>query len=135
MIRRPPRSTRTDTLFPYTTLFRSLDAHTAKAVAEVVRRRIDEGTLEPSDAVKAALPTSNPAEEVARLKKAGRLNSETVGDAILAGQRDFRSEEHTSELQSLMRNSYAVFCLKKKKTRKHTILTSTQNQKVTDRKK
>src|SRR3546814_4452504 len=89
MIRRPPRSTRTDTLFPYTTLFRSLDAHTAKAVAEVVRRRIDEGTLEPSDAVKAALPTSNPAEEVARLKKAGRLNSETVGDAILAGQRDF----------------------------------------------
>src|SRR3546814_12991313 len=89
MIRRPPRSTRTDTLFPYTTLFRSLDAHTAKAVAEVVRRRIDEGTLEPSAAVKAALPTSNPAEEVARLKKAGRLNSETVGDAILAGQRDF----------------------------------------------
>src|SRR3546814_1616268 len=50
-----------------------LDAHTAKAVAEVVRRRIDEGTLEPSDAVKAALPTSHPAEEVARLKKAGRL--------------------------------------------------------------
>src|SRR3546814_2831843 len=66
-----------------------LDAHTTKAVAEVVRRRTDEGTREPSDAVKAARPTSKPAEEVARLKKAGRLNSETVGDAILAGQRDF----------------------------------------------
>src|SRR3546814_10570045 len=79
MIRRPPRSTRTDTLFPYTTLFRSL-VH--EAVAEddcpVVHQL---GGLEAAQLAKAAM----------------------------------RSEEHTSELQSLMRISYAVFCLKKKK--------------------
>src|SRR3546814_12296527 len=77
MIRRPPRSTRTDTLFPYTTLFRSL----------ATRRQ--------------------------------QLAGDHVGHAV--AQRDIgqqRSEEHTSELQSLMRISYAVFCLKKKKKKK-----------------
>src|SRR3546814_2123198 len=98
MIRRPPRSTRTDTLFPYTTLFRSLRD-----------------------------PGGHP-EQLAR-------SPDTIGTAPLGGRRgqlcahstcphpsqtQMRSEEHTSELQSLMRISYAVFCLKKKKkTQQH----------------
>src|SRR3546814_10297964 len=99
MIRRPPRSTRTDTLFPYTTLFRSherlflaQDGHAKQQLLspwfpeplnELVRRQTDEYILLPK----------------------------------------IRSEEHTSELQSLMRISYAVFCLKKKnqKTTPHTL--------------
>src|SRR3546814_3588858 len=87
MIRRPPRSTRTDTLFPYTTLFRSLPAaklETIKELAAGNRRR---------------LPPSK--------WRGAELNN--VGLA--------RSEEHTSELQSLMRTSYAVFCLNKKSNR------------------
>lgn len=59
------------------------------AVAEVVRRRIEEGGRDSSATADAAAPGANPAEEVARLKKAGRLNGETVSDAVLAGQRDF----------------------------------------------
>src|SRR3546814_1552524 len=86
MIRRPPRSTRTDTLFPYTTLFRSL------------RHRRTPGT--PAD--EAGLPgTSAPPPA---------LKPNSLSCRRCPG----RSEEHTSELQSLMRNSYAVFCLKKK---------------------
>src|SRR3546814_3921818 len=89
MIRRPPRSTRTDTLFPYTTLFRSLGIDT---------RRLDRWTF----AVGAGL--------------AG-LAGATVAPLIAVDPQAGlgRSEEHTSELQSLMRISYAVFCLKKKK--------------------
>src|SRR3546814_16598119 len=83
MIRRPPRSTRTDTLFPYTTLFRS--RHDRPDRARRGRRR---------------------------RSRAGRRR-EAAGRA--RGARRQRSEEHTSELQSLMRISYAVFCLKKKK--------------------
>src|SRR3546814_2807153 len=79
MIRRPPRSTRTDTLFPYTTLFRSTPG----------RPDADPGRRAPSGR---------------RRRPALRLRSGRAG----------RSEEHTSELQSLMRISYAVFCLKKK---------------------
>src|SRR3546814_7514941 len=90
MIRRPPRSTRTDTLFPYTTLFRS-----------PLRR--------PVSSARPFLPRP--------------LNSHVGGtervNRCVQFQRNvclaFRSEEHTSELQSLMRISYAVFCLKKKK--------------------
>src|SRR3546814_4448444 len=101
MIRRPPRSTRTDTLFPYTTLFRS--GAEGGAVFEELAGAVDEiwtdgaGTLEilHTDAALAVQRTATTA---------------------LAG----RSEEHTSELQSLMRISYAVFCLKKKnKSNKH----------------
>src|SRR3546814_8070212 len=90
MIRRPPRSTRTDTLFPYTTLFRSAD----------VRPRRD--------------PRGDPGRgHGAQRPAAPRLPH---GDRGLRRERaDPRSEEHTSELQSLMRISYAVFCLKKKK--------------------
>src|SRR3546814_10028583 len=106
MIRRPPRSTRTDTLFPYTTLFRSI---TTLKVGDVVqsfvlsipRRRkvIDRGS--------AGIDFS---ERSVRPRNALR----------------HRSEEHTSELQSLMRISYAVFCLKKKKTR-NIIINCTAN--------
>src|SRR3546814_3582866 len=93
MIRRPPRSTRTDTLFPYTTLFRSLGAAPSAA------RGADAGR--------------QPAPGVLPRGTAGRSDA---GPARLAGRApDARSEEHTSELQSLMRISYAVFCLKKKK--------------------
>src|SRR3546814_12021334 len=90
MIRRPPRSTRTDTLFPYTTLFRSRGQ--ASLAAERERQ---------AKALRQALGLE-PAEEQALAKGAPAVTAKG------------RSEEHTSELQSLMRISYAVFCLKKK---------------------
>src|SRR3546814_10925959 len=94
MIRRPPRSTRTDTLFPYTTLFRSPrrlpDRHAGGGLRECRPRRRRDGFRQ----------------QVARRHHSGKTDS--------------RSEEHTSELQSLMRISYAVFCLKKKKPKKQT---------------
>src|SRR3546814_1138354 len=88
MIRRPPRSTRTDTLFPYTTLFRSGLKHWEKPA-----------TLNTDKA-----PSYGAA--ITELKREGKLDREMAHR---------RSEEHTSELQSLMRISYAVFCVKKKK--------------------
>src|SRR3546814_1068074 len=96
MIRRPPRSTRTDTLFPYTTLFRS-----------------------PTQAATCAA-TSLAASLSARPTRAGSIGltgrvAEKRLFIIVAPLSPSRSEEHTSELQSLMRISYAVFCLKKKK--------------------
>src|SRR3546814_3686152 len=93
MIRRPPRSTRTDTLFPYTTLFRSGDI---PAGAPCASHRRGDG--------QAAGAAAGP----------GRRS----GAVVRAGMGTGRSEEHTSELQSLMRISYAVFCLKKKKKQK-----------------
>src|SRR3546814_6762912 len=90
MIRRPPRSTRTDTLFPYTTLFRSS-----------------------SDAADARLQHGDVGSHALRAAAAGR---DSLGVRLIITKRRDRSEEHTSELQSLMRISYAVFCLKKKIT-------------------
>src|SRR3546814_2370028 len=106
MIRRPPRSTRTDTLFPYTTLFRSL-VRTGDAVHRVHRRK-----HRPT----AARGTGDPVGPSADRPPCGRDPHlpHHVGDPA-AGHN--RSEEHTSELQSLMRISYAVFCLKKKKAK------------------
>src|SRR3546814_5376108 len=110
MIPRPPRSTRTDTLFPYTTLFRSCDGRgrPGRALhrgAGRVRPARFGGRPEPPDA-------GRPAGDEAPGRRTGR---DDAGD---------RSEEHTSELQSLMRISYAVFCLKKKKhTRPNTYTT------------
>src|SRR3546814_1809884 len=107
MIRRPPRSTRTDTLFPYTTLFRSCcptssskegvphgyhPPGTRREARQHRRRRLRQGRF------RAQLPAA-----------------EQEGAARQRRQQE-RSEEHTSELQSLMRISYAVFCLKKKNT-------------------
>src|SRR3546814_9623998 len=102
MIRRPPRSTRTDTLFPYTTLFRS---HLCKR--EFVNS---------NDQVKTA-PMTECQGRFFILKRAGRLSKSGHSLPLQPSQphRIVRSEEHTSELQSLMRISYAVFCLKKKK--------------------
>src|SRR3546814_1333666 len=90
MIRRPPRSTRTDTLFPYTTLFRSRDNHMQSR----------------------SFPTRFPL-PVFRLAR----HQKRKGAVAAPAGPDLRSEEHTSELQSLMRISYAVFCLKKKKNK------------------
>src|SRR3546814_6757018 len=84
IIRRPPRSTRTDTLFPYTTLFRSL-------VRVEPREELGQACL-----------------QLALLRPAVEVDAEALQRRL-----DPRSEEHTSELQSLMRISYAVFCLKK----------------------
>src|SRR3546814_6652493 len=95
MIRRPPRSTRTDTLFPYTTLFRSM--------------------VETGHALDAAITgdgwfsVQTPQGEA--YTRSGEFAVNTLGQLVTQQ----RSEEHTSELQSLMRISYAVFCLKKKK--------------------
>src|SRR3546814_8885690 len=120
MIRRPPRSTRTDTLFPYTTLFRS---------------RADRRTGRSCDGCGGAnpLPAGRP-----------RRHRSPPGSGL-------RSEEHTSELQSLMRISYAVFCLKKKKKKnthktkisasnmhknndtQETVITENTNQKTNNR--
>src|SRR3546814_1393893 len=103
MIRRPPRSTRTDTLFPYTTLFRSVLQNLIKVAFELARTNKDEYVTVDHLAI-AVLEN----ETITKVME--RLNVKT-SDIIEAIQ---RSEEHTSELQSLMRISYAVFCLKKK---------------------
>src|SRR3546814_1506584 len=99
MIRRPPRSTRTDTLFPYTTLFRSLGADQQPLV---VNR--DPGVL---GDVHEHQFTVGANFEMLRVVEIDRASDEVSFEPG-------RSEEHTSELQSLMRISYAVFCLKKK---------------------
>src|SRR3546814_9664478 len=98
MIRRPPRSTRTDPLFPYTTLFRSYrDAGAASRARDSLS------------------PVARAARGAALPNRAGRQPSRTDTPCDRLDARPLRSEEHTSELQSLMRISYAVFCLKKKK--------------------
>src|SRR3546814_1824574 len=107
MIRRPPRSTRTDTLFPYTTLFRSY---------RVRRDRAQPACRQPGpDHAAAPAPAGGAQAGRAdgRRDDADRRSHGARREPQDAGRR--RSEEHTSELQSLMRISYAVFCLKKKK--------------------
>src|SRR3546814_2037235 len=118
MIRRPPRSTRTDTLFPYTTLFRSRQA----PYADHARDRYGARRADPFSRLLGR-----------RMAYRYRFDLHTDGlqcvllwpdlrvrawSGAARGARD-RSEEHTSELQSLMRISYAVFCLKKKKTQQY----------------
>src|SRR3546814_2911778 len=98
MIRRPPRSTRTDTLFPYTTLFRSLPDEEASTIAGLILHET------------RCIP------DVSQVFTFHGFKFEILGrkrNQITS----IRSEEHTSELQSLMRISYAVFCLKKKNHR------------------
>src|SRR3546814_5553122 len=99
MIRRPPRSTRTDTLFPYTTLFRS-DQEGRQAEVGFEGAGQDFGRHN-------------------RVFGTGRDRPAQDGRSQRQRHRNGRSEEHTSELQSLMRISYAVFCLKKKKSKKY----------------
>src|SRR3546814_6320964 len=105
MIRRPPRSTRTDTLFPYTTLFRSW-AEPGMHITSLKRLELDPAVVTRAD----------------------------VAFTHVQDARSVRSEEHTSELQSLMRISYAVFCLKKKKKQLHIQKSTTNTQsRQTDR--
>src|SRR3546814_1011823 len=109
MIRRPTRSTRTDTLFPYTTLFRSR--------AAVVRRRLRVPQVRRQlharpDHHRRRVQRRAVGRDLRRLRRQRAVR----GVQRAADARRLRSEEHTSELQSLMRISYAVFCLKKKKT-------------------
>src|SRR3546814_3243019 len=102
MTRRPPRSTRTDTLFPYTTLFRSHLQHRVVARERWHRRQVD------LELGRQRVPVNELAVHV----------------------HPHRSEEHTSELQSLMRISYAVFCLKKKKPIRHDTIQTLQTHRL-----
>src|SRR3546814_1582466 len=118
MIRRPPRSTRTDTLFPYTTLFRSPviacgcgTDHVMESVASQLAPHRRAQHLQHAAIVGLHQHAHRPAAERGRQHARGRADAALPAERLGTG----RSEEHTSELQSLMRNSYAVFCLKKKK--------------------
>src|SRR3546814_3212475 len=117
MIRRPPRSTRTDTLFPYTTLFRS-PSHFAAKLPEsaheggkpvLFRRRshASKGFQSSHEARSCSGESASRTYPSEATRRVDRQAPPSTGSGS-------RSEEHTSELQSLMRNSYAVFCLKKK---------------------
>src|SRR3546814_1541253 len=120
MIRRPPRSTRTDTLFPYTTLFRALLSAVLVGPADGRHRQVDVGA------------------DVDRLELDGHggctigvpSDPENASKSLISVSS--RSEEHTSELQSLMRISYAVFCFKQKTTHRSECSTTTSdhNQKL-----
>src|SRR3546814_4272287 len=111
MIRRPPRSTRTDTLFPYTTLFRS---HTGRRAARWLwphsRNTLSIRFWGPESSVREIRVSSVLALKADRPR--ARAASRRTSRLIFSPDEN-RSEEHTSELQSLMRISYAVFCLKK----------------------
>src|SRR3546814_6919143 len=120
MIRRPPRSTRTDTLFPYTTLFRSHASRSRKSGTALFATQSDRLPQDRSGALRMERP-QRAAWQGARRPLAGGDGrrcgvSEQFAHEICraCGIGSARSEEHTSELQSLMRISYAVFCLKKK---------------------
>src|SRR3546814_2863960 len=102
MIRRPPRSTRTDTLFPYTTLFRSIGDRADVRFDAYPRRHFDATVIQIGHGADPRSGTFPVELEIA--------NDHATSAGTLP-----RSEEHTSELQSLMRISYAVFCLKNKK--------------------
>src|SRR3546814_4094687 len=108
MIRRPPRSTRTDTLVPYTTLFRSRPDHVEPGV--VLQRRAA-GEVALADPVEVRVADAGLQELL--LVDGGDHGAPDL--RLVERLQQVRSEEHTSELQSLMRISYAVFCLKKKK--------------------
>src|SRR3546814_4240386 len=131
MIRRPPRSTRTDTLYPYTTLFRSclldrvivaggciINADKIERSVIGVRSRIGKGTVIRNTYMMGSDHYQN-LDDIVAAQKANRplvgVGERCYIDNCIIDKSACRSEEHTSELQSLMRISYAVFCLKKKK--------------------
>src|SRR3546814_8108746 len=132
MIRRPPRSTRTDTLFPYTALFRSTEGQPREKQRRSKDPRQCEipwkiDTTRPHVAKRLAWPSIelvHPLTALPLVSIAKQENTEPRPTRPGAPPHELngreRSEEHTSELQSLMRNSYAVFCLKKKPTSQTT---------------
>src|SRR3546814_2973427 len=140
MIRRPPRSTRTDTLFPYTTLFRSPpDKGEDAAIGGALRRSHLVG--HPAVHPRPTVDDDRSGGRGRRLHTVRRCGRRKGGDARRNDGELFhhqaisvansRSEEHTSERQSLMRNSYAVFCLKNKNTKQqlmHHANTTISNQ-------
>src|SRR3546814_4701957 len=108
MLRRPPRATRTDTRFPYPTLFRSVDCDRLWIAMQFV------DGLDAAQLLRQGLSVLTPERAVRIVAEAAKGLDYAHRQGLL--HRDIkRSEEHTSELQSLMRISYAVFCLKKKK--------------------
>src|SRR3546814_3890782 len=110
MIRRPPRSTRTDTLFPYTTLFRSRPGRRRDGRTRHARRAAG---VQPDLSRDRRIPARSGGRPMSP------RNTRPVEQVLSDEEKlELRSEEHTSELQSLMRISYAVFCLKKKKNKK-----------------
>src|SRR3546814_1402673 len=110
MTRRPPGSTRTDTLVPYTTLFLSLGQDRLRLVAEAVAVAVATTTA----LAEAAAPVA--AQLVVVTTRCPGRTLPVLTGTVVAALASLRSEEHTSELQSLMRISYAVFCLKKTTT-------------------
>src|SRR3546814_8037239 len=123
MMRRPPRSTRTDTLFPYTTLFRSFAGLVGRIedplfhAQEILDLALVVEDVDQADVLLREQPPRLE-RQVTKVHQVGRHVAERVDEQV-----HVRSEEHTSELQSLMRISYAVFCLKQKNTETtHTIL-------------
>src|SRR3546814_1774996 len=119
MIRRPPRSTRTDTLVPYTTLFRS-PLITSRGAVPRASRDLSRAIREPCFGNKPAAPHPH---------RYSHPHPRSPAKDRCDGRVGFgRSEEHTSELQSLMRISYAVFCLTKKKPTHNTKMQVTQTQ-------
>src|SRR3546814_3974776 len=123
MIRPPPRSTRTDTLVPYTTLFRSHDANQKLLGDAAGRYAALYKMFDGQPAVQKQLAARGTAALGAAMRR--------LGFDPRAGEPASRSEEHTSELQSLMRSSYAVFCLKKKKTTKNINKITTKDHNTT----
>src|SRR3546814_10276380 len=118
MIRRPPRSTRTDTLFPYTTRFRSGAGSATDVAARLMTDKLQAKWGQP-----VIVENKPGADGLLAINAFLQANDDHVllyssSASFMAHPYTLRSEEHTSELQSLMRISYAVFCLKKKK--KHT---------------
>src|SRR3546814_5509763 len=126
MIRRPPRSTRTDTLFPYTTLFRSTGAqpfiwqkraafHNLVAKLRELSTRFSESLMSRPGAASDESVKRRASQPYPSISSSGSIMLPFDFDIFWPRSSRTRSEEHTSELQSLMRISYAVFCLKKKK--------------------
>src|SRR3546814_3138499 len=133
MIRRPPRSTRTDTRFPYTTLFRSIVIHKGFSFAPIrraapIRAHYDLGA---SSRCQAFAMTFFRAANAALQNGPGPASCPVNHASTPSFRMPMRSEEHTSELQSLMRISYAVFCLKKKQ-KSHTTLSPTYTTDTND---
>src|SRR3546814_1519896 len=120
MLRRPPRSTRTDTLFPYTSLFRS-GSGIAQLRWEQRRKPCAQGTIDKTHGKERKRQDQE--NRGYRTAAHGGTEDEPHQDCSDTAPDQYRSEEHTSELQSLMRISYAVFCLKKKTRNMYTTQT------------